>query len=858
MAYSRRVDKSSDSDETDGVLQKRLAASPPAAELRLNPRPLLNASMVVAAYLFGFIVLDLISHQFEELGGIVAWYPPAGLTYTLLLVFGVRFTPAVTVALLFSSLFVYRMSQPPQLLFAWALVLSLVYGGSAALLVRRVRFDWRLRKLRDVTWFVLVTVLVSALLAVMSVSSSALTSPMPKSQVFRAIFDWWIGESVGVLTVTPFLLVYVFPLLKRFVEGRAARLTQRRVLPRPALSTIGQVASVGLTLYWVFGVRGAAEYHPLFLLSLPLIWIAMQHGLKGVSGAIFAVNSGVVIAARLSGLDPARLGELELLMIVNCVVGLLMGAVVTEGKRGEEALRESEERLREVLENSLDTPYKRNLRTNAYEYLSPVFVRISGYTSEEFRNLPAEADLDLIHPDDRAEVGRAVAESMAAADGAPNHVEYRFAHRDGKYRWFRDQFIITRDAQGQPAARIGSVSDVTERKLSEQEREKLQAQLVQSQKMEAVGRLAGGVAHDFNNMLTVILGETELALDQIDPTHPVHDDLQEVIKAAVRSTDLTRQLLAFSRKQTIAPRVLDLNETVDGMLKMLRRLIGEDIDLAWMPLPGLWPVKLDPSQVDQILANLCVNARDAIAGVGKVTIETGKAEIDEAYCDGHPGFVPGEYVVLAVSDDGCGMDKGALEHLFEPFFTTKEIGQGTGLGLATVYGIVSQNNGFVNVYSELGIGTTFRIYLPRHTEQAIETLPEPAAQTQPVSETILLVEDEPAILQIGRRLLQSAGYTVLAADSPGEAMRLAGEHLGEIHLLVTDVVMPGMSGRELAKHLQEGRPATRCLYMSGYTANVIAHRGVLDEGVHFIGKPFSAGDLAAKVREVLDRKPTNG
>jgi PAS domain S-box-containing protein len=400
---------------------------------------------------------------------------------------------------------------------------------------------------------------------------------------------------------------------------------------------------------------------------------------------------------------------------------------------------------------------------------------------------------------------------------------------------------------------LGVGIDITNLKRAEAEREKLQAQLTQAQKMESVGRLAGGVAHDFNNMLGVILGHTELAMDKLDPSQPLYTHLLEVRKAAERSADLTRQLLAFARKQTIAPKVLDLNDTVESMLKMLRRLIGEDIHLAWMPGANLFPVKVDPSQIDQILANLCVNARDAIKGVGKITIETQDITFDEAYCAVHTDFIPGEYVLLAVSDDGCGMDKETQSHLFEPFFTTKGMGQGTGLGLATVYGIVRQNNGFINVYSEPGHGTRFAIYLPRHAELKVSlTEQAPARETKHGSETILLVEDEPTILRMTEMMLERLGYKVLSADRPGKAMSLAREYSGRIDLLMTDVVMPGMNGRDLAANLLSIYPDIKCLFMSGYTANVIAHHGVLEEGVQFIQKPFSIKDLAAKVRETLD------
>jgi PAS domain S-box-containing protein len=394
--------------------------------------------------------------------------------------------------------------------------------------------------------------------------------------------------------------------------------------------------------------------------------------------------------------------------------------------------------------------------------------------------------------------------------------------------------------------------DITEQKRVEAEREKLHAQLVQAQKMETVGRLAGGVAHDFNNMLGVILGHTEMALEKTNPGDALHEDLTEIITAGQRSADLTRQLLTFARKQTIAPRVIDINETVEGMLKMLRRLVGENIDLLWKPGGNPGPVKVDPSQIDQVLANLCVNARDAIKEVGKITIETGDITFDEFYCRDHKGLAPGEYVLLAVNDNGCGMDPETLDHLFEPFFTTKELGKGTGLGLASVYGMVKQNNGFINVYSERGQGTAFKIFLPRHADKSA-LVPE-NRQDQPAErgiETILLVEDEPAILKMTKVMLEKLGYTVIVAHAPEEAIRLANENNGRIDLLMTDVVMPGMNGRDLAGNLLSIHPGMKRLFMSGYTANVIAHHGVLDEGVHFIEKPFSRKDLAAKVRKAL-------
>ncbi len=396
--------------------------------------------------------------------------------------------------------------------------------------------------------------------------------------------------------------------------------------------------------------------------------------------------------------------------------------------------------------------------------------------------------------------------------------------------------------------------DITEQKKAEKAKEELEHELVQSQKMESIGRLAGGVAHDYNNALTAIMGFTDLAIMDADPAGSLHNDLNEVLKAARRAKEITRQLLTFARKQTIDPKVLDLNQTVENMIKMLRRLIGEDIDLVWLPGKNLCPVKMDPSQIDQILANLCVNARDAIEGVGKITIETDMVTFDKAYCADHKGFIPGEFVLLAVSDNGCGIDKEVLDKIFEPFFTTKDVDKGTGLGLATVYGIVKQNNGFSNIYSESGVGTSIKIYLPQHEGNAVEIKGESTEEIlQGSGETILVVEDDLSILTLAQKILQGLNYTVLIADTPKKAMSLVQENTSKIHLFITDVIMPEMNGRELSEHLQSIYPDLKCVFMSGYTADAIAHHGVLDEGVHFIQKPFSKGDLATIVRKVLDR-----
>ncbi|MFH2067437.1 MAG: transporter substrate-binding domain-containing protein [Pseudomonadota bacterium] len=518
---------------------------------------------------------------------------------------------------------------------------------------------------------------------------------------------------------------------------------------------------------------------------------------------------------------------------------------ITERKRAEEALRKRENQLQrifEILPIGLWFADKegRLLRGNPMGvkiWGAEPHVSISEYGIFKAWRLPSR---EPVKAEDWA-LGKTIREGVTIVDELLEIESF-----DGKRKTILNYTAPVLDDNGHIDGAIVVNLDISDRKA-------LENQLLQAQKMESVGRLAGGVAHDFNNMLSVILGHTELALIQLEPDQPLFAYLKSIREAAQRSADLTRQLLAFARRQTVAPKMLDLNETVEGMLKMLRRLIGEDIDLVWMPGGNLGSVKIDPSQIDQILVNLCVNARDAIGDTGKVTIETDIATFDETYCLVHAGFSPGVYVTLTVSDNGDGMDPETLSHLFEPFFTTKGIGKGTGLGLATVYGIVKQNNGFINVYSEKNHGSTFRIYLPRYAANA-DRIAEPDADKPDVrgSETILVVEDEPMILTMAAEMLNRLGYIILPAGTPGEAIRMAREHTGEIHLLMTDIVMPEMNGRDLAKNLLSLYPNLKSLFMSGYTANVIAHHGVLNEGAHFIQKPFSLKDLAAKVRETLD------
>jgi PAS domain S-box-containing protein len=556
-------------------------------------------------------------------------------------------------------------------------------------------------------------------------------------------------------------------------------------------------------------------------------------------------------------MTPIRMGDdvpPELLLVIEDL---------TEEERLQAARQESEERYRDLIQGLDAIVWEADARTLTFSFVSGRAETVLGYPVERWLREP-DFWARRVHPEDRDGVMRVYREALAG--GRDHEFEYRAVAADGREVWLRDIVHVVRDTDGQPVTLRGLTVDLTELRRSERALHQSEEQLRQAQKMDAVGKLAGGIAHDFNNLLMVIRGDSDLMLRRLPPGHPLRPNAEGVREAADQAATLTRQLLAFSRKQVVAPRLVDLNGIVASIHAMLERLLGETINLVTVTAPDLGGVKADPGQMEQMILNLCVNARDAMPDGGRLTIRTANVDLDEDAAKEWSDARPGPYVMLEVSDTGGGMDPETRAHLFEPFFTTKEQGKGTGLGLSTVYGTVQQSGGHIAVESEPGQGSTFRVYLPRVATPVIAPEPRravaaPAARPAATTgdglvtgrgETILLVEDAERVRAVVREILEMSGYAVLEAHHGAEALELSNRHAGPIHLLVTDVVMPQMSGRELAQRLATLRPDLKVLYMSGYTDDAIVRHGVLASGIAFLSKPFTPDALALKVRELLD------
>lgn len=686
-------------------------------------------------------------------------------------------------------------------------------------------------------------------------------SPM-SDRVFHPEVSFFDRDHLVVGVVTALLLFIMFGALDFYLSQRqlAETMLQQREAELHEAQRVARVGSwewvVGSdTITWSIQLRDLLRYDrarpaPTFAtlgsFYVPESWARLEAAVERArsAGEPYALELEML---RTDGTSLWTMTRGEGIRDPAGQIVKLRGTVldITERKRLEDALRANEERFRLLFDRATDGIMLLTTEGKIVA-VNESFARMHGYVTTEMLGFSLkELEAPASSQDTAARMRR-----LLAGEALTFEVEH--VKKNGHVFPLEVTTSLVLSSDGEALIQAFH-RDVTERKQAEKEKAALEARLQQAQKMEAVGRLAGGVAHEFNNMLAVILGFAELSMQRMGPADKSYADIQEIQRAAQRSADLTRQLLAFARKQIVQPILLDLNGAVSHLLSMQQRLIGEHIRIKWAPGANLWPVIKDPAQLAGVLTILCLNARDAISDIGTITLATANCSIDADFCATHPYAVPGDYVRLTVGDTGCGMDAATLVRIFEPFFTTKGVGEGTGLGLASVYGAMKQNGGFITVASVVGQGTTFELYLPRQAVEASRARePEVVAPNARGPETILVVEDEPAVLQFTTQALALQRYTVLAASSPAEALRLAREHLGDIHLLLSDVVMPEMNGRDLASAVLALRPSVRQLFMSGHTADVIASRGMLEPDVAFIEKPYTLAALTTKVRELLD------
>jgi len=793
-------------------------------------RWLARALVLAAAY----FVVARIGLRYATIGpSISPVWPPTGLAVAALVILGPGYWPAI----LLGAFLANATTSIPILAAAGIACGNATEATVAAYLFRSQAGQHpALDDLLSVRTLVGVAAPVGALAsATIGVTSLWLAGLVSGSGVWSALSLWWAGDYLGALVVAPVFLTWAGPAGAPI--GRRTALELSLLVGGAVLATMAMFGSL-----LPASLLAPAQYP--YLLFPFVIGAALRFGPRGASLLTMTVatlaigytvwGGGPFVMQTVPSTDAALLLYIGILAIT----GLSLGPATTRHERAERALREANEHLAAVIQSSPLAIYTLDPRSTVLTW-NRAAEALYGWQAAELigRPLPTIGHDVEDHGRLRDRVLRG--ESLRG-------VEVTRRRKDGTSVNISLSVAPLHDAAGRVTGMLSLAADVTEMR-------QLEVQYRQAQKMEAVGRLAGGIAHDFNNLLTAIIGTTALVLEDLGLESRARLDIQEIEKAAKRAAGLTRQLLIFSRQQVLEPRALDLNALVGNLEKMLHRLIGEDIELRTKQATALGAVRADPGQLEQAIVNLVVNARDAMPQGGRLTIETADVELDRGYVAGHVPTQPGPYVLLAISDTGVGMDGATKARLFEPFFTTKEPGRGTGLGLATVYGIVKQSGGYIWAYSELGHGTTFKIYLPRvaETPEAPESTTSPPTPVRG-SETLLVVEDQEEVRKLTKRVLEARGYTVLAARNGAEALEIVAQHPSKIHLMITDVVMPGMNGRELAQHARARRSYLKVLYVSGYTGEAVLQHRLLEPGVAFLQKPFTPDVLARKTREVLD------
>ena len=793
-------------------------------------RWLARALVLAAAY----FVVARIGLRYATIGpSISPVWPPTGLAVAALVILGPGYWPAI----LLGAFLANATTSIPILAAAGIACGNATEATVAAYLFRSQAGQHpALDDLLSVRTLVGVAAPVGALAsATIGVTSLWLAGLVSGSGVWSALSLWWAGDYLGALVVAPVFLTWAGPAGAPI--GRRTALELSLLVGGAVLATMAMFGSL-----LPASLLAPAQYP--YLLFPFVIGAALRFGPRGASLLTMTVatlaigytvwGGGPFVMQTVPSTDAALLLYIGILAIT----GLSLGPATTRHERAERALREANEHLAAVIQSSPLAIYTLDPRSTVLTW-NRAAEALYGWQAAELigRPLPTIGHDVEDHGRLRDRVLRG--ESLRG-------VEVTRRRKDGTSVNISLSVAPLHDAAGRVTGMLSLAADVTEMR-------QLEVQYRQAQKMEAVGRLAGGIAHDFNNLLTAIIGTTALVLEDLGLESRARLDIQEIEKAAKRAAGLTRQLLIFSRQQVLEPRALDLNALVGNLEKMLHRLIGEDIELRTKQATALGAVRADPGQLEQAIVNLVVNARDAMPQGGRLTIETADVELDRGYVAGHVPTQPGPYVLLAISDTGVGMDGATKARLFEPFFTTKEPGRGTGLGLATVYGIVKQSGGYIWTYSERGHGTTFKIYLPRvaETPEAPESTTSPPTPVRG-SETLLVVEDQEEVRKLTKRVLEARGYTVLAARNGAEALEIVAQHPSKIHLMITDVVMPGMNGRELAQHARARRSYLKVLYVSGYTGEAVLQHRLLEPGVAFLQKPFTPDVLARKTREVLD------